>query len=181
MADLTGLPGLQQSFQCAARGDDGLQILGAGVVNLVQVNVVGAQVFQTDVNVCGHGFLGAGHALGGQHKLVPDALQTVANVLFADGIAPGSVDIVHSGRHQLLQQLLRTLCIDALNGNAAKTHGGNLQAGAAQCSVFHSKTLPVFFVIISQMDPNGNTGSAVDTGKVGKDKYSLASWQDSYR
>ena len=34
--------------------------------------------FQTDVNVCGHGLFGAGHALGSDNEILPDALQGVA-------------------------------------------------------------------------------------------------------
>ena len=76
MADLPGRLRRRQGFQRAAGGADLLQIRRGRVVNLVQVNIVGAEIFQADVNVLRHGLRRAGHALCGKHKMLPDALQT---------------------------------------------------------------------------------------------------------
>ena len=64
--------------QRAAGGADLLQIRRGRVVNLVQVNIVGAEIFQADVNVLRHGLRRAGHALGGKHEMLPNALKANA-------------------------------------------------------------------------------------------------------
>ena len=49
-----------------------------GIVDLVQVNIVGAEVFQADIDVLRHGLRRAGHALGGKHEMLPNALKANA-------------------------------------------------------------------------------------------------------
>jgi len=78
MSDLSGLFRRRQGFQRAAGGADLLQIRRGRVVNLVQVNIVGAEIFQADVNVLRHGLRRAGHALGGKHEMFPNALKANA-------------------------------------------------------------------------------------------------------
>ena len=76
-----------------------------------------------------HAFLVTGHGLGGKDELVTDAFQGVAQVFLTDGVATGGVDEVYTGFHQALHQRLGALCVDALNGNAAKAHARDLQTG----------------------------------------------------
>ena len=128
VADFSRGFGFQQGFQRTAGGDDGFQLLRGDVVNLVKVNVVRSQVFQAGLNVCRHGVPGPGHTLGGQDKILPDALQGVAQILLADSIAPGCVNEVHPGIPQFVDQRLRPFRVNALDGNAAKTHTGDLEA-----------------------------------------------------
>ena len=144
VADLPGSTGFQQGFQCAAGGDDLLQLFHAGVVYLIQVNVVGAQIVQADVDVLGHGLLGAGHALGCQDKILPDALQGLTQVAFADGITPGGVDVVDPGLTKLEHQLPGAGSVNALNGDAAEAQTGDLQTGFSKNSVFHNMFSPIF-------------------------------------
>ena len=47
-------------------------------MNLVQVNIAGAEVFQADINILRHGLRRAGHALGGKHEMLPNALKANA-------------------------------------------------------------------------------------------------------
>ena len=121
MADLAGSLGFQQCFQCAAGSGDGGNVLLARVMDLVQIDIIGAQILKGGFNVCGHSFLGAGHALGCDHKFVTNALQTVTQILLADGIATGSIDIVHTGIQKLQHQFLGSLCVNTLNGNSTKS------------------------------------------------------------
>ena len=78
MSDLSGRFRRRQGFQRAAGGADLLQIRRGRVVNLVQVNIVGAEIFQVDVNVLRHGLRRAGHTLCGKHEMFPNALKANA-------------------------------------------------------------------------------------------------------
>ena len=53
MADLSGLPGFQKGLQGSAGGADLLQLLEVGVVDLVEVYVVRAEVFQNMKSLAG--------------------------------------------------------------------------------------------------------------------------------
>ena len=118
----------QQGLQRAAGGNHRFQLLRGDVVDLIQVNIVRAQIFQALFNVRRHGVPGAGHALGGNHKLLPDALKGVAQIFLTDGVSPGGVDEVHPGIPQFVDQRLRPFRVNALDGNAAKAHTGDLEA-----------------------------------------------------
>ncbi len=137
MADLSGLPGFQQGLQGSAGGADLLQLLEVGVVDLVEVYVVRAEVFQTGFDVPGHALPVPAHGLGRQDELLPPALDGLADELLADRVAPGGVDVVDARGLHRVQQLFRRLGVDALNGDAPQSHPGNLQAGFAQRNVFH--------------------------------------------
>ena len=150
MSDLPGLFRIHKGFQCAAGGADLLQIRRGRVVNLVQVNIVGAEIFQADVNVLRHGLRRAGHTLCGKHKMLPDALQTDPQVFLADGIAPGSIDVVDAVFQQLVHKRFRPLRVNALDGNSPKAHAGDFQSGFSEDSVFHSHALLSVFDIIRQ-------------------------------
>ena len=98
-------------------------------MDLVEVDVIGAQILKAYVNVRSHGFLGAGHALGGDDEMLSDALQGIAQVFFTDGVATGSVDEVHTGILQLVHQGLGALGIDLLDGDTAEADAGDFQTG----------------------------------------------------
>ena len=150
MADSARRFGLQQGFQRAAGGADLLQIRRGRVVNLVQVNIVGAEIFQADVNVLCHGLRRAGHALCGKHKMLPDSLQADPQVFLADGIAPGSIDVIDAVFQQLVHKGFGSLRVNALDGDSPKTHAGDFQPGFAEDSVFHSHALLSVSDIIRQ-------------------------------
>ena len=78
MADLARSLGLLQCFQSAAGRRHLLQLLRSGIVDLVNIDIVGAQIAKAGFNIRSHGFPGAGHALGGDDKILPDALQGIA-------------------------------------------------------------------------------------------------------
>ena len=150
MADLPGRFRRRQGFQRAAGGADLLQIRRGRVVNLVQVNIVGAEIFQADVNVLRHGLRRAGHTLCGKHKMLPDALQSDPQVFLADGIAPGSINVIDAVFQQLVHKGFGSLRVDALDGDSPKAHAGDFQSGFAEDSVFHSHALLSVSDIIRQ-------------------------------
>ena len=119
-------------------------------MNLVQVNIVGAEVFQADINILRHGLRRAGHALGGKDEMFPDALQAGAQVFLADGIAPGSIDVIDAVFQQLVHNRFRSLRVNALDGDSPKAHAGDFQPGFAEDSVFHSHALLSVSDIIRQ-------------------------------
>ena len=78
MSDLSGLFRIHKCFQRTTGGADLLQIRRGRIMNLVQVNIVGAEIFKADVNVLRHGLRRVGHALGGKHEMLPNALKANA-------------------------------------------------------------------------------------------------------
>ena len=54
MSDLSGLFRGRQRFQRTAGGTDLLHVGWRRIVDLVQVNIVGAEVFQADIDVLRH-------------------------------------------------------------------------------------------------------------------------------
>ena len=55
------------------------------VVNLIEVDVIRAQVAQAGLDILGHGLPVPGHGLRGQDELVPAALDGLPDKLLADG------------------------------------------------------------------------------------------------
>ena len=129
MPDFSRGLGFPQSFQGAAGSHDLRELLRRNVVNLIEVNVIRAQILKALVDVRRHGLLGPGHGFAGQHEVLPDALQGVAQVFLTDGIGPGGVDKIYPGIPKLMHQLLRPLRVNALNGDAAEAHPGDFQPG----------------------------------------------------
>ena len=135
--------GGEQGFQRAAGGQDRFEVVEAGVVELVEFDVVGAQVGQALGQLRFH--LGAGQraALGGQHKFVAQAqlLQRLADPRFADRVGAGGVDVVDAGLVRGFEQRPGAGLVDALDGDAAEPQAGNLQAGLAQLYSLHTACL----------------------------------------
>ena len=123
---------LQQRLQGAVRTADLLQLFHIGrIVDLIQVDVIGAQVLQTGFDIRSHTGLVPGHTLGSDDEMLPDALQSFTQIAFADGVTTGGVDVVDAGVLQLVHQHFGAGSVDALDGNAAEAHAGNLQTGFA--------------------------------------------------
>ena len=137
VADLSCRLCLQQSLQSTAGSDDLFKLSQGGIVYLIKVNVVCAQVLQADGDILFHTGLVPGHALGGKDKMLPNSFQSLADVAFADGVAPGGVDVVDSGVLHGQHQLSCAGGVDLLNGDAAEAQTGDLQAGFSKDPVFH--------------------------------------------
>ena len=131
--------GFQQGFHGAAGGQDFIQIFRAGVVELVQVNVIGAQVFQAGGKLGFHLCLGQRTALGGKDKFIPQAqfLQRLADPLLADGVSAGGINIIDARLMRGFQHGAGARFINALHRNAAKAQARNPQPGAAKINILH--------------------------------------------
>ena len=131
--------GFQQGFHGAAGGQDFIQVFRAGVVELVQVNVIGAQVFQAGGKLGFHLCLGQRTALGGKDKFIPQAqfLQRLANPLLADGVSAGGINVIDARLMRGFQHGSGARFINALHRNAAKAQARNPQPGAAKINILH--------------------------------------------
>ena len=137
MADLPRRLGLQQGLQGSAGGAHLLQLLEIGVVDLVEVNKVRAEVAQAHLDILSHALPVPGHGLGGQHEPVPPALDGLTNQLLADRVAPGGVDEVDPRGLHRVQQRPGLAGVQPLDGDAPEAHAGHPQAGPAQNHIFH--------------------------------------------
>ena len=147
-ADMSHHPGgfgLQQRLHGAAGGKDGLQPCQAGVVELVQLNMIGAQVFQALRQFGFHLLFGQGAAFGGKDKPVPQAqlLQRLSDPFLADGVGAGGVDVIDARLAGGLEHGAGARLVDALDGNAPKSQARNPKAGTAQFTIFHDSS-PLF-------------------------------------
>ena len=147
VANLSGLLCFQHGLQCAAGSKNLVKGSIRRVMELVKVNVIGAQIVQTAVNVRCHLLFCGSSALGGKNKMLPNALQRKAQIFLADGVAAGGIDIVHALRHHHPQQLPRPQGINALNGDAAEANPGHPQAGFSKNPIFHFHNLLIFQAI----------------------------------
>ena len=131
--------GFQQGFHGAAGGQDFIQVFRAGVVELVQVNVIGAQVFQAGGKLGFHLCLGQRTALGGKDKFIPQAqfLQRLADPLLADGVSAGGINVIDACLMRGFQHGAGARFINALHRNAAKAQARNPQPGAAKINILH--------------------------------------------
>ena len=119
---------LEQRLHCAAGCQNGFQAVEARVVELEQLDVVGAQVFQARGDLGLHVGFGQCAAFGRQNEVIPQPglLQRLADPCLADRVGAGSVDVIDARLMRGDQQLPRAGLVDALNGNAAKPKAGDL-------------------------------------------------------
>ena len=128
----------QQGLQRAAFAGDYLHLGRGCVMHLIQVDMVGAEVFKAGLYILFHCFLRAGHALGGENELIADTFHGYAEVFLAYGIAAGGVYVVDAVLRELVYEGSGLFLCDALDRYAAEAEAGNLQAGAAEISVLHA-------------------------------------------
>ena len=97
-------------------------------MELEQLDVVGAQVFQARGDLGLHVGFGQRAAFGRQNEVIPQPglLQRLADPCLADRVGAGSVDVIDARPMRGDQQLPRAGLVDALNGNAAKPKAGDL-------------------------------------------------------
>ena len=148
--------GLQKRLHGPARGKDGLQIGKAGVVELVQLDVVGAQMVQADGQLRLHGLLGQSAAFGGKDKFVPQTqfLQRLPDPFLADGVGAGGVDVIDPRLVGGFEHGPGAGLVDALDGDAPESQPGDPQPGAAQFTIFHRDSSFLFFSIIPAWGTN---------------------------
>ena len=115
--------GVVKTVLPAGPGDEG------GVVELIEVDKIGAQLPQAGFQVLPQLSAGLGVGLGGDDHLVPDAGEGEAHLLLAVGVGPGGVEVVDPAVHRFAQQAGRFLLGDALNGQASKAVFLDLDTG----------------------------------------------------
>ena len=131
VTDLPRIPGLLQSLQGPAGGADLLQLLQTGIVDLVEIDVIRAEVAKAGLDVPGHSLPVPAHGLGCQDELVPAALDGPADELLADAVASGGIYVVDASGLHCVQQLSGGLRVDPLDGDAPQPQPGYLKAGLA--------------------------------------------------
>ena len=116
-------------------------------MNLIQIDIIRAQIMQAGFNILRHRFLCAGHGLGRQHKFFAQAaFQRFAQKRLADRVAARGIDIIHAALRKPLHQFPRDGRVHLLNRNAAEAHARHAQAGFAQSRIFHCD-LSLFFCL----------------------------------
>ena len=149
MADFAGFLSLQHGFHGSAGSHDLLQVSRTGIMELVEVDVIGTEIFEAGLNIPCHALFVPCHGLGSKNQLIPHPLNGLAQIFFTDRITPGRVDVVDACLPHLLHQLLGALHINPLNGNAAKAKSGDLQTGFSKNFIFH--TILLFLVIFFRL------------------------------
>ena len=130
--DLAGRLGFFQRFQRAAGTEHGFQFRSFfDVVHLIQVDHVGLQHFQADVDILGHAVFGAGKALGRQYVLAASPSQMAADFFLTVRVAPRRVDKVDAPVQRGMQHRPRFLHRASLDRQRAEADAADLQAGPA--------------------------------------------------
>ena len=111
------------------------------LVELEQIDMVGAHHFQTVLDMRQDAVTVLGGALGGEHDLIAHVAQGQPDFLLAVGVEIGGVEVADTaviGGPQKLHSLIQAA---ALNGKAAHGGLGDHQAGPPQGDAFHRKLL----------------------------------------
>ena len=111
------------------------------VVELVDVNVVGAQVFQGGMQILPEILCGFRRRLGGDVDIAADAVERLAQLDLAVGVGAGGIKEADARLVSLAGQMDGVLLGDALDGQGTKAVLVHRDAGAAQRDhILHIKT-----------------------------------------
>ena len=147
VADLALTLGLHSRIVKAVRSA-GLGAEG-GIVELIDIDVIGVQHFETGLQVLPH-LLGVGSGgLGGDDHLAAHSREGSPYLCLAVGVGPGGVIKRHAAVKGTVQQPHGLFLTDALNGETAKAIFFNDNAGGTQRDVCHN---PSSFVSIPAPD-----------------------------
>ena len=141
MSDLSGVFCFHERLQGPAFSRYLFQLIHVGIMHLVKIDIVCAQIPETCLNIQSHGFFRSGHGFCRQNEFISQPIQAITDIFLADSIAPGRIDIIDALLRHLLQEQFCSLCVDSLNGNPAESHSGNTQSCFSQRSVFHISSL----------------------------------------
>ena len=137
-ADVADLPlglgllhGLIQAGAVPGLGAEG------GVVELVEVDVVGFQKAQAGLQVLPEALCGGGGGLSGDEDFLPHVGEGEAHFLLAVAIGAGGVEEIHSRVVGLAQELSGVLRADPLDGQSAEAVFAGHNSRAAQGYRFH--------------------------------------------
>lgn len=134
-------------FQCGIVQAGGVSWPGAEgrVVELVDVNVVGAQVFQGGMQVLPESLCGFRRRLGGNVDIAADAVERLAQLDLAVGVGAGGIKEADARLVSLAGQMDGVLLGNALDGQGTKAVLVHRDAGAAQRDhILHIKTSSCF-------------------------------------
>ena len=120
MPDLARRLCLKKCLKRAALSHYLLKVCGTGIMYLIKVDVIRAEIIKAYINILCHRLLRARHTLCSENETVAHALERVAEIFLADGISARGVDEVNSLIYQVADQPLCALGINLLNRYAAK-------------------------------------------------------------
>ena len=112
-------------------------------VELVQVDVVDAETFQTQLEVTLQAFTGSRAGLGGDDDLLSTSLDGPAYARLAGGIGVGRVEEGNTQVEALPDHSHGLVIRNPLDGNATKTQSGDHHTGPAQSYSIHFSLLPL--------------------------------------
>ncbi len=102
------------------------------VMELVYVDVIGAQQPQAGLQMLVQFCPGFCVGLGGDNDPIPHPLKGIPHFFFAVGVGPGCIKVGHASIYRLAQQASGLLFGNPLNRQTAKTVLFNLNAGGTE-------------------------------------------------
>ena len=136
------------AFGLARAGKGAVRIVGVGhlghVVELEQVDMIGAQHLQAVLDMLQHAFAVARLALGREHDLIAHVRERETDLFFAVGVGVGRVKVADAAVIRGLQQMHGVILFAALQRQTAHRGLGDEQARRAEGDLFHGVLLPFF-------------------------------------
>ena len=111
---------LHKRFKCAAWSKHGIELFHARIVYLIEIYVIGTQIFEADADIPFHTLTVACHALGRKVEFITLADQSITDKLLADRITPCGINIIYSLLNQRVYKLIGTLLIHPLDRDASE-------------------------------------------------------------
>ena len=120
MTNFPFLTGFFKRAVCTVFAEHFVEIVGFNVVDLIQIDVVGLQLAEADIDFFFHALAVAHHALRGQDKAIPASFECGSEVFFRNGIAARRIDEVHADFVELVHDDSGLVGRTALDGNPPK-------------------------------------------------------------
>ena len=106
-------------------------------MELKEVDIIRPQAAQTLLNMAeGRGLIRGG-ALGGDHHILPDTLQSLTQFLLTVRIGVGGIEVVDARVHGTANQAHRVGPGNSLDGQGTEGGLGDMQFRAAQSDFLH--------------------------------------------
>ena len=108
-----------------------------GAVQLVDIDVIGAEHFKALLQVLLHDLRGGGGGFGGDDDIPADIAQGLTELKFAIGIGVGGIVEIDTGLIRGAEDGGGFALRDALDGQGAERGAADGKAGAAKTGIFH--------------------------------------------
>ena len=118
-----------------------LQRQHGGIVELVNIHIIGFEHGQAGFHIAFHALGGSGGCLGGDDNLIPNAFKGDAQLVFAVAVAAGGVVEGDSGFMGCTDQLYRIINSTPLQRQTAKGSAGDGETGFSKGCCTHSAPL----------------------------------------